>query len=66
MKPQFEAGRAEASRGRGSSGRRRRERTVQEVVAAAEDLGAVIMGRVVSPLTGADGNVEHFLWMRAS
>ena len=65
VKPQFEAGRAEVGRGRGViRDPEVRERAVDGVVAAAEDLGAVIMGRVVSPLTGADGNVEFFLHLR--
>ena len=66
VKPQFEADRAEAGRGRGViRDPEVRERAVEGVAAAAEDLGAVIMGRVVSPLTGADGNVEIFLHLKA-
>ncbi len=62
VKPQFEAGRAEVSRGRGVvrdpavHARVRRE--------VADDLqarGATIMGWMDSPLRGADGNLELFV-----
>jgi 23S rRNA (cytidine1920-2'-O)/16S rRNA (cytidine1409-2'-O)-methyltransferase len=59
IKPQFEAGREEASRGRGVI----RDpsvwmRVLNEVHAAFESRGASIIDAMVSPLTGADGNVE--------
>ncbi|HEX4868300.1 MAG TPA: TlyA family RNA methyltransferase [Acidimicrobiales bacterium] len=62
VKPQFEAGREEVSRGRGivtdpSTWRR----VLDEVVAALAERGAAIMGAMVSPITGADGNVEFLL-----
>ncbi|MFO7280444.1 MAG: TlyA family RNA methyltransferase [Thermoanaerobacterales bacterium] len=65
VKPQFEAGRAEASRGRGVI----RDpavwrRVLEDVVRATEALGAAIMGAMVSPITGADGNVEFLLHAR--
>ena len=62
VKPQFEAGRAEADRGRGVI--RDPEvwhRTLLGVWRAVVDAGAAIMGVMVSPLTGADGNVEFLL-----
>lgn len=67
VKPQFEAGRAEASRGRGVV----REpdvwrRVLDEVMIALQASGAAIMGVMVSPLTGADGNVEFLVHARAS
>ena len=37
---------------------------LDEVVAALAGLGAAIMGTMVSPLTGADGNVEYFVHAR--
>jgi 23S rRNA (cytidine1920-2'-O)/16S rRNA (cytidine1409-2'-O)-methyltransferase len=66
VKPQFEAGRREASRGRGVI----REPTVwrlalETVVSAFASQGASMMGAMVSPLTGADGNVEFFAHLRA-
>jgi 23S rRNA (cytidine1920-2'-O)/16S rRNA (cytidine1409-2'-O)-methyltransferase len=62
VKPQFEAGRQEASRGRGVI--RDPEVRADAVVAVAaelRDLGATIMDVMVSPLRGADGNVELLL-----
>ena len=67
VKPQFEAGRAEADRGRGVI--RHPEvwrRAVDDVVYALEGLGAAIMGAMVSPITGADGNVEFLVHARTS
>ena len=62
VKPQFEAGRREASRGRGVitdpvewAG------AVERVVRSAEAAGAAVSGLVCSPLRGADGNVEFLL-----
>lgn len=65
VKPQFEARRSEAARGRGvitDAGIWRR--VLEEVAAALEELGAAIMGAMASPLTGADGNVEFLLHVR--
>lgn len=62
VKPQFEAGKAEADRGRGVI--RDPEvwrRALVEVCRAVVDAGAAIMGVMVSPLTGAEGNVEFLL-----
>jgi 23S rRNA (cytidine1920-2'-O)/16S rRNA (cytidine1409-2'-O)-methyltransferase len=66
VKPQFEAGREEASRGRGVI----RDPAVQvgALLAVASHLrerGATIMGAMVSPLRGADGNAELLLHARA-
>jgi 23S rRNA (cytidine1920-2'-O)/16S rRNA (cytidine1409-2'-O)-methyltransferase len=62
VKPQFEAGRAEASRGQGViSDPEVWRRILREVTAALEQQGAAIMGAMASPLTGADGNVEFLL-----
>jgi 23S rRNA (cytidine1920-2'-O)/16S rRNA (cytidine1409-2'-O)-methyltransferase len=62
VKPQFEAGRAEASRGKGVI----RDPAVwamalEGVIDAATAGGASIMGAMVSPLRGAQGNVEFFV-----
>jgi 23S rRNA (cytidine1920-2'-O)/16S rRNA (cytidine1409-2'-O)-methyltransferase len=62
VKPQFEAGRQEVSRGAGVvSDPEVWQRTVESVASAAQDLGAAIMGVMVSPLRGAEGNVEFLL-----
>ena len=65
VKPQFEAGRAEASRGRGVI----RDpdvwqQVLEQVVGTYAQGGADLRGLVASPLLGAEGNVEflaHFV-----
>lgn len=62
VKPQFEAGRAEAARGKGvirSPGVWRR--VLGEVADAVVSQGGTMMGAMVSPLTGANGNVEFLV-----
>jgi 23S rRNA (cytidine1920-2'-O)/16S rRNA (cytidine1409-2'-O)-methyltransferase len=59
IKPQFEAGREAASAGRGVI----RDpavwsETLHRVISALTAEGAVMMGLMVSPVTGAEGNVE--------
>lgn len=69
VKPQFEAGRVAASKGRGVI----RDPSVWslallQVLGAVADQQAAMIGLMVSPLTGADGNVEflaHFVAHRA-
>jgi len=65
VKPQFEAGRAEASRGRGVV----RDpavwaATLEAVASTFADLGASIIGLMVSPRRGAQGNVEFLAHLR--
>jgi 23S rRNA (cytidine1920-2'-O)/16S rRNA (cytidine1409-2'-O)-methyltransferase len=65
VKPQFEAGRREVSRGKGVI--RDPEvwrRTLAGALDALSEAGATIMGTMVSPLRGADGNVEFLVWLR--
>lgn len=62
VKPQFEAGRAAVSKGRGVV----RQPSVwlealESVASAFAGAGAVIMGAMPSPITGASGNVEFLL-----
>ncbi len=62
VKPQFEAGKAEADRGRGVIRNPAVwRRTVLEVCDRLETAGAAIMGIMVSPVTGGDGNVEFLV-----
>jgi 23S rRNA (cytidine1920-2'-O)/16S rRNA (cytidine1409-2'-O)-methyltransferase len=66
VKPQFEVGRREASRGKGVI----REPSLwttalQGVAGALEGGGAAMMGAMVSPLRGAAGNVEFLAHFRA-
>jgi 23S rRNA (cytidine1920-2'-O)/16S rRNA (cytidine1409-2'-O)-methyltransferase len=66
VKPQFEAGRAEASRGKGVvKDPRVWARVLEEVCSSFRRAGAVMMGAMVSPLTGARGNVEFLVHARA-
>jgi 23S rRNA (cytidine1920-2'-O)/16S rRNA (cytidine1409-2'-O)-methyltransferase len=62
VKPQFEAGRAEVSRGSGvirdpDTWRR----AIAQVASALQDAGTGIMGAMKSPVVGRSGNVEFFV-----
>ncbi len=64
-KPQFEAGRAEASRGRGIiRDPEVHRRTLLEVCGAISAAGADIMGAMPSPITGSAGNLEFLVHAR--
>ena len=68
VKPQFEAGRVEASRGRGVIRRPDVwQRVLEQVVATYAQGGADLRGLMASPLLGAEGNAEflaHFVATR--
>ena len=65
VKPQFEAGRQEAARGRGIiTDPAIWRRVLVEVVDRAEEAGAGLAGLVPSPITGAAGNVEFVARLR--
>lgn len=67
VKPQFEAGREEAARGRGViSDPLIWRRVLEEVATALAAAGAAMMGAMASPLTGADGNVEFLVHARTA
>lgn len=65
VKPQFEAGRAEAGKGKGVI---RdvviHQRVLAESLAAAEAQGLVITGLIRSPVLGPKGNVEFLVWAK--
>ncbi len=62
VKPQFEAGRAEVSRGRGViRDPEIWQQTLIIAIDALNDAGASIMDAMVSPIRGAEGNVEFLL-----
>ena len=66
VKPQFEVGKAEASRGKGViRDPAVREAALTEVRSALAERRAVIMGEMVSPLKGGAGNVEYLLHVQA-
>jgi 23S rRNA (cytidine1920-2'-O)/16S rRNA (cytidine1409-2'-O)-methyltransferase len=67
VKPQFEAGKVAADRGRGVITDPATWRSVLEgVESALHTRGAVIMGWMVSPLRGSKGNVEFFVHARTA
>jgi 23S rRNA (cytidine1920-2'-O)/16S rRNA (cytidine1409-2'-O)-methyltransferase len=62
VKPQFEAGRREASKGRGViSDPAVWRRVLDEIRSDVVSHGAAMMGVMLSPITGADGNVEFLV-----
>ena len=62
VKPQFEAGRAEVSRGRGVvTNPEVHDRVRDEVDAALREVGCDVIGWTTSPITGADGNIEFLV-----
>ena len=66
VKPQFEAGRTEVGRGRGViSDPEIWTRVRSEVAAAVVDAGCEVVEWADSPITGADGNREFLLHLRA-
>jgi 23S rRNA (cytidine1920-2'-O)/16S rRNA (cytidine1409-2'-O)-methyltransferase len=64
VKPQFEAGRAEVRKGviRDAAVQ---SRVVDEVSAAAREVGLTPVASTPSPITGAKGNVELLLHLRS-
>jgi 23S rRNA (cytidine1920-2'-O)/16S rRNA (cytidine1409-2'-O)-methyltransferase len=69
VKPQFEAGRKEATKGRGViRDDAVRRRVLAEIAAFARDRlpGAEVVGSIESPASGADGNREFLLMLRRS
>lgn len=63
VKPQFEAGRAEVSRGRGVvTDPAVWARVRGEIDAAMAEAGCTVRGWTESPITGADGNREFLVW----
>ena len=63
VKPQFEAGKAEVSKGRGViTDPDVWERVRGEVATALEATGCIVRGWTESPIAGADGNREFLVW----
>lgn len=62
VKPQFEAGRSEVSKGRGIvTDPAIHARVRAEIAAALEHARCTVLGWTTSPITGADGNVEFLV-----
>ena len=65
VKPQFEVGRAHVGKGGIVRDDEARARSLVDVRAAAEALGFAALGDTTSPITGAKGNIEYLLHLRA-
>ena len=64
IKPQFEVGRAHVGKGGIVRDDAARAAAVEKVLAAGRALGFEAVGTAPSPITGADGNVEHLACFR--
>ncbi|HKZ44895.1 MAG TPA: TlyA family RNA methyltransferase [Anaerolineales bacterium] len=64
IKPQFEAGRKEVSRGDGVIRNAEVHQSVLEhILSASQEMGLGVKGLVRSPLVGPKGNVEFLAWL---
>ena len=63
VKPQFEVGRGQVGRGGVVRDAAQRRRVLVEVAAAAQTLGAAVLGYASSGLPGPKGNRETFMWL---
>jgi 23S rRNA (cytidine1920-2'-O)/16S rRNA (cytidine1409-2'-O)-methyltransferase len=64
VKPQFEVGKGRVGAGGVVRETTDRSAAVKKVTAAAGQLGLGVRGVTASPLPGAAGNVEYFVWLR--
>lgn len=63
IKPQFEAKREQVERGGIVKDKKVHEEVIEKVKAEAEAIGFKAKGVVKSPIEGADGNVEYFVYL---
>ncbi|MFC1478597.1 TlyA family RNA methyltransferase [Candidatus Margulisiibacteriota bacterium] len=63
VKPQFEAGREQVEKGGLVKDPKVHQQVLNNVKAAAAELGFVTAGETESPIFGADGNKEFLLWL---
>jgi len=63
IKPQFEAGREQVSRGGVVRDPAVHRRVLGEIVACGRDLGLALRGLMPSPIRGPAGNIEFLLWL---
>ena len=61
IKPQFEVGRSEVGKGGIVRDPEKHARVIDEVNAAANELGLTVRGVIESPLRGAEGNIEFLV-----
>ncbi len=64
LKPQFEAGRADVGKGGLVTDPTVHARVIEEVTAAAAEVGLERLGLIDSPITGAHGNKEFLMHLR--
>lgn len=64
VKPQFEVGKGQVGKGGIVRDPQLQSAAVAKVSRAAENSGFRVQGSVESPITGAEGNREFFLWLR--
>ena len=64
VKPQFEVGKGQVGKGGIVRDPQLQSEAVEKVSRAAESSGFRVQGSVESPITGAEGNREFFLWLR--
>jgi len=63
IKPQFEARRQQVEKGGIVRDPKVHAEVIAKVKAAAEKIGFKVIGTTPSPITGADGNVEFFIYL---
>jgi 23S rRNA (cytidine1920-2'-O)/16S rRNA (cytidine1409-2'-O)-methyltransferase len=66
VKPQFEAGREHVGKGGIVKDSGVQLAILERLVAKSEELGFTVRGVTYSPIKGADGNIEFFLWLARS
>jgi 23S rRNA (cytidine1920-2'-O)/16S rRNA (cytidine1409-2'-O)-methyltransferase len=64
VKPQFEVGRGQVGKGGIVRNPAMHAQAIEKVCEVAKRCGFIIKGSVESPITGAEGNREFFLWLR--
>ncbi len=63
IKPQFEARRDDVGKGGIVREEEVRQGVIEKVRKSAEEIGFEVKGLTRSPIEGADGNVEYFIWL---
>jgi 23S rRNA (cytidine1920-2'-O)/16S rRNA (cytidine1409-2'-O)-methyltransferase len=64
VKPQFEAGRKEAARGKGViRDPAVHQAVLKDILAFAESQGFNLRGQIQSPVVGPKGNIEFLVWL---
>lgn len=64
VKPQFEAGRGQVGKGGIVRDPAMHAQAIDKVCEVTKRCGFILKGSVESPITGAEGNREFFLWLR--